>query len=819
MEPFITLLILVLLVTAAGVITRVAIYNRKRPPLMRPEGLNETQQAVIAEKHAAPQEPQAPVMEEAEPTTGEETLLTAVAETQPTGIHEAHLPAMAETQPTVIEEAQSTKVQQAQPIAEEASWATVQETQETVPAETLKPTIIVETQTPRAGETQAIAIEETQPIAAEETGPTGTKQSEQPETLKVQPEGTEEAVAEAKNGKREPIKRGGKPRGPTQSHEEERTQQIKPRRPKPAIVCWKRERQWVLAVEVPNELIENSDLEVLQNGSPLQPDDLERAFWRLDHVSGEVIVRWNEAEALQEVKVELRRVDHLLFRLSGGNLNRGCRVKFPSSGAYLVIAPEDWERDETLSGPPPATPESVSLVGYKAHFFNLGESGNVKIALRLPDGQPLVIEAKAPQFELVGKQLTDASEHMGPLFGDAPPRILAVDAKKWENVRSIVVGEEGPGLGRWRTTFSPDPGQREQELPPEVAAKKSGWYFLRFYDANDDLIESLDYRFIADLRGIELPVPQPLPSVDRHKPVSVALLHAKGCVVQPAGDSTNIQMVLKDDRTTLIVPPDPACDLSRWLVSPKNGSPVEVTILVERMWWALAEENTRPSQWTDKPVLLSLEDFRATSSKALWLRLPRSRWVDKVRVGFEWSKARPYNVKVTEKTLAVLLRDFGDSQEVGNEGQEYSFRVWIERDRRLDEGILALVPASRPQSWVGLGRYKTAIGRAVIQNGSGNIKVNGQPIHDYFRQAPRKARQFLKRLLEMEEVRETLSRLEVNITFKGSRPTTMRQPKAVAHAIARAIMNYDPRLARLLRQAGFGGVKVKDSEVGKRSKQ
>jgi ribosomal protein S9 len=43
----------------------------------------------------------------------------------------------------------------------------------------------------------------------------------------------------------------------------------------------------------------------------------------------------------------------------------------------------------------------------------------------------------------------------------------------------------------------------------------------------------------------------------------------------------------------------------------------------------------------------------------------------------------------------------------------------------------------------------------------------------------------------------------------GSSPTTMQQPKAVAHAIARALMNYDPKLKPLLRQAGFGGVKVK----------
>lgn len=826
MEPFITLSILVLLVTAAAIITGVAIYNRKRRPPMRPEVLNETQQAVIAEKHAAPQEPQAPV-EEAELTVAEEMLPTPVVETQPTGIHEAHLPAMTETQPTVVEEAQSTKAQEAQPIAEEASWATVQETQGTVPAEILKQTIIVDIQTSRAGKTQAIAIEETQPIAAEETGPTGTKQSEQPETVKVQPEGTEEAVAEAKNGKREPIKRGGKPRGPTQSHEKERTQQIKPRLPRPEIVCWKRGRQWVLAVEVPDELLENSDLEVLQNGSPLQREDLDKAFWRLDRVSDEVIVRWNEAEALQEVRIELGREDYLLFRLSGGNLNRGRRVKFPSSGAYLVIAPEDWERDETLSGPPPATPESVSLAGYKAHFFDLENKGDQKIAFRCADGQLRVIQTQAVRFQLVGKQLTDAGEHMGPLFGERPPRIRALDMQEWKGVGTIVVGEEGSGRGRWRAAFNPDPVQKEQDLPSEVADRRGGWYFLRFYNNDEDLIESMDFRFLSLLREIRILQVSHLPGADGHKPVCIEFLHSPGCAVQPVNGLDNIYVECQHEKTLVTISPDPAYDEFRWLVGSAGGPQVEVTINVERVWWAVGEENNPPSQWRDQPLALSHNDFAATSSKALWLRLPMPRWVDKVLVGFERSKARSYDVRVADKTIAIPLREYGDYGEMGDKAQEHSLKVWIKRNSQDMEGIFALIPASQvvepvvpplTQSWVGLGRKKAAIAKAVMQNGSGKIKVNGQPIDDYFRQAPHKATRFLERLLNLEEVCSVLAQMQVDVTVTGSSPTTMQQPKAVAHAIARALMIYDPRLKPLLRQVGFGGVKVRHSEVGRRGK-
>jgi len=41
-----------------------------------------------------------------------------------------------------------------------------------------------------------------------------------------------------------------------------------------------------------------------------------------------------------------------------------------------------------------------------------------------------------------------------------------------------------------------------------------------------------------------------------------------------------------------------------------------------------------------------------------------------------------------------------------------------------------------------------------------------------------------------------------------SQPTTNRQIKAVTYAVARALLCYDPRLKRLLKDKGFGGVRV-----------
>ncbi len=625
---------------------------------------------------------------------------------------------------------------------------------------------------------------------------------------------------ETKKGQLEPVKRGGRPRGFNLEREGQPSQETPSRCPKPEIICWKKGRRWILGVEIPDELPGNSSLVVLQNGSPLKQEGSGEACWLLKGISGEVVVRRSEGQGVQETRVALGQDGYLLFKLSSQDQNQGRRVKSLSSGSYLVVVPDNWDRDDTLSGPPPVAPESVSLTGYQAHFFEVEKDGEGKIAFRKPTGESFEIKLKAQRFELVGNQLCDATENIGPLFGEKPPQIRTMDKLAWEDIRTIIVGEEGSGKGRWRKAFYPNPEVAQQDLPSEIEDRRGGWYFLRFYNTNDDLVESLDFRFLCALKKIKVLQPSPFPSEDGHRPVCIEFLHEPGCLVRPIDRLTNIQIEPHDDKTTLTIPPDSTYDETRWIVGPKDGPQVEVTILVERLWWSVGEEHNAPSEWKDQPLTLARDDFAATSKKALWLRLPRRRWVDEVRVGFEQPN-RLYKIKVTEKTIAVPLREFGDSKEVGDRTQEYSLKVWIERDGKFMEGVVAIIPASvvapeagpvvspPPAHYVGLGRKKTAVAKAVLQPGFGDIKVNGRPHDDYFKETPRRAKQFLRRLLELKQVRETLSHMDVLITVTGSSPITTRQAKAVAHAIARALMSYDPKLKPLLKQAGFEGSKVK----------
>lgn len=495
---------------------------------------------------------------------------------------------------------------------------------------------------------------------------------------------------ESKRKPLEPGKRGGRPRASTLDNENQTSQKARPHHPKPEVICRKRERQWIPAVEIPEELFGSPNLAVLQNGLPLTQDESREGCWHLKEAYGQVVVQWKKDEVAREIKIALGEESYLLFKLSGQDQNQGRRVKSPSSGSYLVMVPESWERDDTFSGPPPVTPESVSLTGYQAHFFELEKDGDGKIAFRTPTGESFEIESKAPQFELVGNRLNDASEDKGPLFSKCPPQVRTLDDQAWKDIGTIVIGEEGIGQGRWRQSFSPTSEGTQQDLPSEVMARKGGWYFLRFYDTSDDLIDSLDFRFISALREISIFQPSPLPSANGHKEVRVEFLHEPGCSVQPADSLTNIQIDRQDDKTILTIPPDLTNDETRWLVSREGGPEVEVTILVERLWWAVAKEDEAPSEWKDTRFTLSRDDFAATSNKAIWLRIPRRRWVDAVSVGFEQSKSRSYALATNENTVTVPLRDFGDAQELCGAGTSL-LHTWIRTQESSYAGAICEV--------------------------------------------------------------------------------------------------------------------------------
>ncbi len=315
------------------------------------------------------------------------------------------------------------------------------------------------------------------------------------------------------------------------------------------------------------------------------------------------------------------------------------------------------------------------------------------IAFRDSTGRSLVIGFSEPRFQFVGQELPDASENSGPLFGGPPPRIRVADGS-WEDVGTIVLGAEGSGRGRWRMTFEPNPAIAEQDMPAEIARRKAGWYFVRFYDLRHELIDSLDFRFGAGLQGITIQQSDPFPPATGHGAMTIEFQHdADWYVYGHPRVPGHVKIERTAGKTILTIPLVQECDRTHWLLGPTGGPQVEVTMLAERVWWGVSNVNAPPSKWRDTCLSLSPQDFSATSEEAVWLRFPEPRWTDGVFVGFQQGRWREYVPNVAENTITIALRDFSDSQELADRTEDHVLRAWIKMNGNFHEAAVATVAA------------------------------------------------------------------------------------------------------------------------------
>ncbi len=107
-----------------------------------------------------------------------------------------------------------------------------------------------------------------------------------------------------------------------------------------------------------------------------------------------------------------------------------------------------------------------------------------------------------------------------------------------------------------------------------------------------------------------------------------------------------------------------------------------------------------------------------------------------------------------------------------------------------------------------VGRRKTAVARAYLNPGNGNIIVNDKPYQEYFgRQTSRMI------LMQPLVVTSTADKYDVKVNVCGGGPSG--QAGAVRHAIARALVRIDESYRKALRGAGL---LTRDSRAVERKK-
>jgi small subunit ribosomal protein S9 len=100
------------------------------------------------------------------------------------------------------------------------------------------------------------------------------------------------------------------------------------------------------------------------------------------------------------------------------------------------------------------------------------------------------------------------------------------------------------------------------------------------------------------------------------------------------------------------------------------------------------------------------------------------------------------------------------------------------------------------ENYYGTGRRKTSAARVYLRPGSGDIKVNGRPLEEFFGRET--ARMIVRQPLAAVNMD---GKFDVSATVQGG--GTTGQAGAIRHGITRALMVYDETLRQGLRKAGF----------------
>jgi len=98
--------------------------------------------------------------------------------------------------------------------------------------------------------------------------------------------------------------------------------------------------------------------------------------------------------------------------------------------------------------------------------------------------------------------------------------------------------------------------------------------------------------------------------------------------------------------------------------------------------------------------------------------------------------------------------------------------------------------------YYGTGRRKSSVARVFMQQGKGEISINGLPVDKYFSRFT--SEMILKQPLDLTK-NETTFDIKVNVSGGGE----SGQAGAVRHGITRALLDYDVELKSELSKAGY----------------
>ena len=348
----------------------------------------------------------------------------------------------------------------------------------------------------------------------------------------------------------------------------------------------------------------------------------------------------------QEHVVPLFEGKPLIFKLRKNWAGEGLRIARVTTGHFIVIAPDAWQR----TGRAPIEPDGCSDTAFRAHYFH-------RDATASDDGVDGFREwGESPAafgIELTGRRIYDDADD-GMLFVADVPTLESSPKIGWARV-----GEETePG---WGQNFRPD----RQSLP-DILAGKEGRFFLRVYDPEVSLVDSVAFRYLRDLRRIDVDGAEYtqhtviVPGKTGYPRTEVRFVGTDGSTLTPELAPHALQAIAPAGGVA--VPPHP--DADRISCSLGSGaSTVNVVLDLPRIWWRLEDRRSDPGEWRDTPLVMTREEFKNHAYADGTLSLLSKRQTS-VRAGFDDQLDQPYIRKIDDSRIAIPLAHFVDYTQI-----------------------------------------------------------------------------------------------------------------------------------------------------------
>jgi hypothetical protein len=472
------------------------------------------------------------------------------------------------------------------------------------------------------------------------------------------PEDVGDATIKSNSNGRPPLDRGGAPRNKRSqpAHVNSRS----PATPRQLIVAENIDGVWELFVDFDCEDV--TGLRVVQgdSGQPLTRT-ANGWFGPLRSLTEPIRVLRDLSETWISTPFGKKSFP-LYFRLSGEGCAR--QVSRLQRGHCLGIVPEGWTYDSEQSGVPIIEPEPAGVEGYIVHHFSLDQNPRVVF---YAGAQPVQVESTLSGYWLTGALIDDPDDDYGPLFGNEGPLLKPTNGASVP-VKTIVIGVEGPGRGKWRSAIeSPTIGADGLRISDSLPG--SGWFFVRLYDGNGQMIDSMDFRYVRGLEAINI-------DIGRTDRCSITFRHDGMLSVGARGKHNwpppDLSALTNGTEATFHWSPSSQIRWSHFDVVDREEH-VPVNVNVDQLCWAVVNEAEPAGEpaWGMSPLPLKPEDFSATSELALWIR---HRETGNPLVGFGVADRRRCSSRV-DGIARVRLYEFSGASQLSSFGT-HVFSFW-----------------------------------------------------------------------------------------------------------------------------------------------